>query len=71
MDTPYFIKEHLWMRASGEATLKFPTWERQTFPQKNFLSQKNIPIIATATARIGKYIFFYSKCFSVHSFARF
>ena len=25
MDALYFIKEHLWKRTSGEATLKFPT----------------------------------------------
>ena len=40
MNVPYFIEEHLWMSASDEATLKFPYWERQTFPQNNFLSQK-------------------------------
>ena len=65
MDAPYFIKEHLWMGASDEATLIFSTWERQTFPQRRcFLAEKDFFYQFIATAHVGEYsIFFDLKTF--------
>ena len=42
MDAPYFIKEHLWMASSDEATLKFSLWERQTFRKRGIFCHKKI-----------------------------
>ena len=70
MDAPYFIKEHLWMGASNEATLKFFTWERQTFSQRRkFFATKRLLIYYNCSSW-GIY-FFCCKDFSVHLFARF
>ena len=36
MDTQSFIKEHLWMGASDEATLEFDTFPEKIFSSQNF-----------------------------------